>query len=166
VSDRALELLQQMASDMNKSKRPSFPMSPLLNENAEIVLQATSWQKIFEVGSLHLIHGKTRMRSANCGTLGLRRGFSMAKRSRIGNRPSRVIFFRSVENVRCCPFDSYASADGFSPFVAGAGKSVLWYVNFSIFLSPRTYGVDQLRNHPGHRRHAEISACNPHLFLL
>jgi hypothetical protein len=155
-----------MASDGNKLKRPSFPMSPLLNENAEIVWQVTSWQKTFEVGSLHLIHGKIRTRSANCGTPGPRHGFSTAKRSRIGNAPSRVIFSGSMENVRCCPFDSYAPADGFSPFVAGTGKSVLWYVDFCIFLSSRTDDVGQLCNHPGHRRHAEITACDPHVLLL
>ena len=62
VSDGALELLQQMTSDMNRSRRESFPISPLLAERAEIVWQVKSWHRIFEIGSPRLIHGKIRTR--------------------------------------------------------------------------------------------------------
>jgi hypothetical protein len=62
MSDGALELLQQMTSDMNRSRRQSFPMSQLLAERAEFVWQVTSWRKIFEIGSPRLIHGKIRTR--------------------------------------------------------------------------------------------------------
>ena len=36
------------------------------------------------------------------------------------------------------------------PFVAGAGKSVFWYVKLSEILSLGTYSVGQLHNHQGH----------------
>ena len=36
------------------------------------------------------------------------------------------------------------------PFLAGAGKSVLWYVELFVFLSTRTYRAGQFRNHRGH----------------
>ena len=49
--------------------------------------------------------------------------------------------------------------------VAGAGKSVLWYVKLFIFL-PGELICWQLHNHPGHRCYEESRACVTGVLLL
>jgi hypothetical protein len=60
VSELTLEMIQQMASEMNKSKRQYFLKLSLLTRIAEILWQVISYNKMFEVGSLPLIHGKIK----------------------------------------------------------------------------------------------------------
>ena len=43
-----------------------------------------------------------------------------------------VLSYGSMGNVSCCPAVTL-SQRLMDPFVAGAGKSVFWYVNISIF---------------------------------
>jgi hypothetical protein len=54
----------------------------------------------------------------------------------------------------------------FFVFVAGAGKSVFWFVKLLIFLSRELIVFDQLRNHRGHRFHAESRARVTRVLLL
>ena len=68
-----------------------------------IVWQVTSCNRIFEDGSLPLIHGRITTLLANRATKGLRRGSFTAKRSQNGNRPNRAPFFGSTENVGLTP---------------------------------------------------------------
>jgi len=53
----------------------------------------------------------------------------------------------------------------FFGFVAGAGKSVFWYVKFSTFI-PGTYGVPQLHDHRRHLCHAKSWTRVVSIFLL
>ena len=41
-SDLVTEIMQKLASDMNKSKRQSFFNAAIANQNTDIVLQATN----------------------------------------------------------------------------------------------------------------------------
>ena len=50
----------------------------------------------------------------------------------------------------------FAEIDGFPPFVAGCGKSVLWYVRLPLFSTLRAYNVGQFHNYRGDRDYAKI----------
>jgi hypothetical protein len=101
VSDRMIEILHEVASDMNKLKRELVLTLPLLAEITVIAWQVTSYSKISAIGSLLLIHGKTTILPADRITQGRRSGSFMATHSRNGNRRRRVPFFGSMENVGC-----------------------------------------------------------------
>jgi len=53
-----------------------------------------------------------------------------------------------------------------SPSVAGAGKSVLWYVIFFDTLALKDLRSRQFRGHRGDQGHAEVGACNTCCVLL
>jgi len=53
-----------------------------------------------------------------------------------------------------------------SPSVAGAGKSVLWYVILFDTLALKDLGGHQFRSHRGDQGYAEVGACNTRRFLL
>jgi hypothetical protein len=89
-----------------------------------IVWQVTSCSRIFENGSLPLIHGRITTLLANRATKGLRRGSFTATRSQNGNRPNRVPFFGSTANVGFPP-SAYAFAETDAnefPFRSGRRK--------------------------------------------
>ena len=46
-----------------------------------------------------------------------------------------------------------------STFIAGAGKSVLWYVKLPNTFISRTYGVGQFDNHTRDSDDAKVWAC-------
>ena len=50
--------------------------------------------------------------------------------------------------------------------VAGAGKSVLWYVNYHILILYLSYATLQFRNYPGHPLHAQVGTGVTGIFLL
>jgi hypothetical protein len=88
-------MIQQMASEMNKSKRQIFrKLAPLIGIT-EVVSQVTSYSKMFEIGSLHLILGKIRILPADRDTAERQRGLSEVTPSWNGNRPGQV---------HCCGF--------------------------------------------------------------
>jgi len=103
VFDRIVEILHEVASDMNKLKRELVLTLPLLAEITVIAWQVTSCSKISAIGSLLLIHGKITTLPGHRITQGRRRGSLMASRSQNGNRRRRVPFFGSMENVGCLP---------------------------------------------------------------
>ena len=90
---------------------------------------------MFSGGSVRLIHGKITTSPANRNTAGLGRGSFKGTCSRNGKHLDRVRCSGSMANVEFFPA-AYSSveADG-SPPLAGAGKSVLWYVNARFFSS-------------------------------
>jgi hypothetical protein len=55
---------------------------------------------MFEVGSLHLIHGKITTLPVGRDTLERQSGLSEAAPSRNGKRPDQVRFYGFMENVR------------------------------------------------------------------
>ena len=69
--------------------------------------------------------------------------------------PSSLLW---IHGKRQLPPSRYAFAETdkyYLSFVAGAGKSVLWYVNFRYFVM-RTYGVCQFYRHRGDRGYAKV----------
>jgi hypothetical protein len=101
VSDRMVEILHDVASNMNKLKRELASTLPLPAEITVIVWQATSCSKISAIGSVLLIHGKITTLPGNRITQGRRRGSFTATCSQNGNRRHRVPFCGSMENVGC-----------------------------------------------------------------
>ena len=94
-----LEIIQELTSEMNKLKRKIFHEFALLTGITEVVLQATSHNRIFEVGSLHLTHGKITILPVDRDTQERQRGLSEAAPSRNGNRLDQVRFYGFMENV-------------------------------------------------------------------
>ena len=95
----------------------------------------TSYWVIFESGSLPPILGKTSTSRANHGTARLGRGSLKARHSQNGRIRDQVRSYGSTGNVSCRPALTYSQRLMPSPFVAGAGKSVLWYAKSSVVLS-------------------------------
>jgi hypothetical protein len=108
-------------------------MLPLLTENAEILWQVTRGSGILKIGSPPPTHGKITTSLADCGTAGLGRGSLEATPSLNGNVLDRVPYYGSMGNVSCPPVLMHSQRLMVIPFVAGTGKSVLWYVNTSLF---------------------------------
>jgi hypothetical protein len=135
MSDRALEILHQMASDMNKWNRQLFPNLVITARNhVVIVWQVKSCNKISAVGSLRPTHGKITILPVDHGIPGPGRGSLKAIRSQSGRHPDQVHFYGSMANVSFRPEFTLSQRPIVFSFLAGAGKSVLWYVSLSIFM--------------------------------
>jgi hypothetical protein len=126
-----------MLSAKNKSERQLFPKVAITNPTVitEIVLQVTSYRKVFEVGCLPLIRGKISTSPMNRSTAGRGHGSLKVTRSRNGKNPDRVHYYGSMGNVGHHPALTLSQRLMVFPFLAGAGKSVLWCVEPSIFPS-------------------------------
>ena len=125
-----------------------------------------SYKKISEAGSPPRIHGGITISPVNHGTERPGRGLLTARHSQNGKLVDRVPSYGLMGSV------SYRLALTYSqtlivPFVAGAGKSVLWYANVdpSVFhLGDLHYG--QFCDHRRHRDNAEIwGRITRHVFL-
>ena len=106
----------------------------MLTGIAKVVWQVTIYKKIFEVGSLHLIHGKTTISPVDRGTPEQQHGLPKAAPFRNGNRPDQVPFYGFMGNVSP-PTRTLSRRLMVFPPIAGAGKSVLWHAISSIFPS-------------------------------
>jgi hypothetical protein len=166
LSDCMLGIIQQIASDINKSKRPLFLIFAFADRKAESVWQEKNGNKTFEAGYLPLTRGKIIISHLNRATAGLPRGSSKATHSPNGNRPDRVLFCGFMANV-CCHQDLMSSRTliGFL-LIAGSGKSVLSYVELFYVSILRTYHVGQLHDHRGNQYDAGFWACLSRFFLL
>jgi len=94
--------------------------------------------KIFEAGCLPPTHGKIITSHGDRGIVGRESGSLKVACSQNGKDPGRVPFSGYTGNVSRLPTTLILSrADGFpiSTFVAGAGKSVIWYVIILVFPS-------------------------------
>ncbi len=80
VSDWALEIMHELASEVNKSKRRLFLILPLLTGVANIVWQATRWSRIFDIGCHRLTLGRITIFPASHATEGPRGGSFRATR--------------------------------------------------------------------------------------
>ena len=128
--------MQQLASDLNESKRQSFVNLAIADRITEIFRQMAAYGKIFQGGYRHLILGRITIMPADHATVGLQRGSFRAVRSRNGKRlRPRVHVCGFMENVRYCPVLLLSERLSFFLFAAGAGKSVFWYVKHLSFLS-------------------------------
>ena len=96
----ALEIIQEIASEMNKSKRQIFSSNlPLLTGITEIVWQVTSYRKMFEDGSLRLTHGKITILPLDRDTPERQRGLLEVAPFRNGNRLDQDLFYGFMGNV-------------------------------------------------------------------
>jgi hypothetical protein len=86
----------------------------LLMGIAEVAWQMTSYTKFFEVGSLHLIHGRTTISPADRDIPGRQHGLSEAARSRNGSHPVQVLFYGFMENVSSPTLYAFAGTDRFT----------------------------------------------------
>jgi hypothetical protein len=84
---------------MNKLKRQLFRNVLVFPEINGIVRQVTSFSKIFAVGSLPQIHGKTTILPADRGTTGPGHGSFEGTRSRNGKRMDRTLSYGYMVNV-------------------------------------------------------------------
>ena len=93
--------MQQVASDLNKSKRQSNINVVMMAGITEIVWQVMSYSKIFSRGYHHLIPGRITIMPANHATAGLECGSFRATNSQNGKRLGLVVpFYGFTGNVR------------------------------------------------------------------
>ncbi len=92
----------------------------------------TNCNKIFEISSPPLTHRKITTSPLARASMELPRGSSKAIRSRSGNHPGQVLWIHE-KRQSLLSITLLQNADGLF-FVAGAGKSMLWYVHLSICL--------------------------------
>jgi hypothetical protein len=88
---------------MNKSKRQFYLKMAFSCGNAEIVRQAISCRKLFGVGLLLLIHGKTTTLLMNPDTMRPRRGLFKVQPSQSGNCLDEVLCYGFMGSVSFCP---------------------------------------------------------------
>ena len=81
---------------------------------AEVVWQVTSYNKMFEVGSLHLIHGRTTISLADRDTAERQRGLSEVVPSRNGSHPIQVLFYGFMANVSSPTLYAFVGTDCFT----------------------------------------------------
>jgi len=98
--------MNQIASDMNKSKRQLMFSPAIADRVAETVWQATSCREMFESGCHLPILGKIITSPVDHNTTGRRNGSFRATRSQHGKRLIQVLFYGFMENV-CYPDYSF-----------------------------------------------------------
>jgi len=135
LSDLLSELLQKLSSDINKSKRELFlngAFSDQEHSELETTSQATNCRKTFEVGSRLQIPGKTTTLLVNLNIAEPQHGGFMVKLSPSGSILVQVRSYGSMGNVSVFCSHPFLGTHGFHR-AAGAGKSVLWYVDVDLF---------------------------------
>ena len=100
VSDYALGTIQQVSSDISKSKRQSFLNVRFLTGIAEIVWQVTRKKRKCEVGYHRQTLGETIVLPVNRATVVPQHGSFRATRSLNGKHPRLTVpFFGFMGNV-------------------------------------------------------------------
>src|SRR5260221_9412897 len=102
--------------------------------------QAKNCSKTFEVGSLLQILGKITTLHANLNIPELEHGGFVGKLSHSGNTLAQVHSCGCMGNVSICAVIISPPLIIFA-FAAGAGKSILWYVNLFHVFHPETHKV-------------------------
>ena len=105
-----------------------------------IFWQVSSSSEIFAIGSLLWvcvppIRGNFTAAHVDHGTMGPVYGSDKVERSQNGRHLDRVRSYGFMENASCYPTVALSQTLMVSHFVAGSGKTVLWYVDRSIPLS-------------------------------
>ena len=141
--------MQKISDDLNKMKC-SFSCSMVIKERETKLLQVTNCEKRFRSGFPLRIHRLTTTLHVKPITMGPPRGSSKGKC--IMNGRWGALFCGPTEIVRFFLFSSPPSLM-VSGFVAGSGKSILWWVTSDSSLLGVAYIGDQLFDHKGHRIH-------------
>jgi len=94
----------------------------------KIVWQVTSYRKMFKIGSLRLIPGKITILPVDRDTPERQPGLLQVALFRNGNLPDQDLFCGFMANVSP-PTPTALQGLMVSPLIAGAGKSVFWYVD-------------------------------------
>ena len=119
--------MQQTATDVDHVKRVFFPGSILLILGTQSSSQGASCERKFKNGCTHQIPQQITTLHAKPTTRAQQHGFSKVAFSNSGSR--RLLCCGSMANV-----PSFSSPLSYTPltlvFVAGSGKSVLWFVLF------------------------------------
>jgi hypothetical protein len=114
-------------------------------------------ENLFEAGSPPRTHGKITTSPVDHGTKRSGHGLLTARYSRNGKRLDKVPSFGLMGNVSYHPALTFLRTLIVFPFVAGAGKSVLWCAGFilSVF-HLGAYVVEQFCDYRRHRDNAKI----------
>src|SRR5712691_589036 len=97
-----------------------------------MVSQAKKWGKTFEIGSLLQILGRITTLHAILNTAEPEHGGFMVKISQCGNSLAQVRSCGYMGSVSVCAVIIFPQLTT-STFAAGAGKSILWYINLFMF---------------------------------
>jgi len=137
-----------IAGDVDEMRRSSSKLT-LLTMLSYSSCQATNYGKALTNGSPHLTPRPTTISHVVLITRKLQHGFFKAGFIRSGRQLAR--FFGFMENV--CPF-LFPSQLPLIPsrFVAGSGKSVIWFVGDKFLLSEVIDAFCQFHSHPRSKR--------------
>jgi hypothetical protein len=148
LSNPALEVIQRLASDMNKSKRKLFYIyqSRVLRSLAGDKLQGDvqSWLSPPDPWKNHNI--ACDLRHTGTATWFIH-GDSFLEWKSSG--PSSLLWAHGKRMWLSSPYTFAFISLTVSPFIAGAGKSILWYVDNPI-ISVLVTNHAQFINHRGH----------------
>ena len=139
-------------------------MLPLLTGITEAVRQVTSYSKRFEVGSVHLIRGKTTISPVDRDTPERQHGLPKAAPFRNGNRLDQVPFYGFMGNVSIHT-SAFAQAHSFSSDSGCRKECFLVSKSFDVFVL-KANSVCQFHDHREHQRHEEIWARVTGVLLL
>jgi len=109
-----------------------------------IVWQVPNCRETFEAGSPPQIHGKITTLPVGHGTKRPGRGLSTARHSQNGKLLDQLPSYGLMGNVSYRPALTFSQILMVFPFVAGSGKSVLWYVD----INPSVFHLGDLRCWP------------------
>ena len=141
--------MQKISDDLNKMKC-LFSCGMVIKEREAKLLQVINCGRRFRSGCPLRIHRLTTTLHVKPITMGPPRGSSKGKCMVNGRRGA--LFCGPTEIVRFFLFSLPLSLI-VSGFVAGSGKSVLWWVTFDREFVGVAYIGDQLFDHKGHRIH-------------
>ena len=128
----ARDVMQQTATEVDQVKRMSFQNRIDSQNVAQLSLQGINCDSIFVDGSPHQIRPRTITLPVVLITREPHLGFFKAVYTMNGNRHLR--FSGSMGNVSLYSIPHLTLPDDIS-CIAGAGKSILWFVNSFLFLS-------------------------------
>jgi len=125
-----------MVNNMNELKCELSPnISQYLPGSAKIGCQVPSCREIFEAGSPLQIHGTITTLPADHGTKRPGHGLSTAQHSQNGKPLDQVPSCGLMGNVSYRLALTFLQTLIVFPFIAGAGKSVLWYADLNSSIS-------------------------------
>ncbi len=125
-----------------------------------MVSQVKKWGKIFEIGFLLQILGRITTLHANLNTAEPEHGGFMVKLSQSGNGLAQVHSCGYMGSVSVCAVIIFPQLT-ISTFSAGAGKSILWYINLFMFSFRKL-----IRCHRPHQENPSFTFCTFSCFFL
>jgi hypothetical protein len=139
LSELSSELMHDILSDINKSKRELFVKHPRVDmerREFETISEATRCSKTFTSGSLPQIRGRITTSLVNLSMPEQQHGGFMVKRSNNGSFQIQVRLYGFMGNVRVLRFNPFPVTH--KPcFCSGSGKKRA-FVRSPLLLSPET----------------------------